>query len=254
MGTCSLSTAPEKLGCVSGTGKQRVCSAPPSPEEALYRVLQVFFAGTAPGTAYYGESTGKNTLASFTNAPIDYLQVYWQDILYAGGLANCTFEEIASMPPNTSKCTVAMASHTTTVNGKNLTAQQMLQTAAGYMPTEPIAAPLFAYSPPNPAADTYWQCQCLSGYGPRQAFQGDDVCVTPAQQSQAATDNNPTTIKSRYKTNATDGVAYGVCKSPCVWRQAYMGDYVCVSASVRAQVAADNAARRFKCSQLPKPH
>jgi hypothetical protein len=37
-----------------------------------------------------------------------------------------------------------------------------------------------------------------------------------------------------------DIVPYGVC--PLMYRQAYMGDYVCVTAAERTQVDADNAA------------
>jgi hypothetical protein len=45
-----------------------------SPEQALYNVLGVFFAGTAVGRLY-GESQG--------NAPLNYLQIYATDIAYA---------------------------------------------------------------------------------------------------------------------------------------------------------------------------
>jgi hypothetical protein len=200
---------------------------------------QVYFAGTVPGAAYYSKPTGYNSSsASFTDAPIDYLQIYWPDILYAAGLANCSYTALMSAPPNTFGCAVSMASNTTLVNGKLVTAQDLLNTASGYIPTRQVTLPLFGYSFPTPPGP--WLCRCYGGYGLRQAFQGDDVCVTPAQQAQTVSDNDPATIKSRYKTNASDlGISYGSCDSGYVWRQAYMGDYVC-----------DNAARRYQCTRL----
>jgi hypothetical protein len=36
-------------------------------------------------------------------------------------------------------------------------------------------------------------------------------------------------------------VPYGICKTPLLYRQAYMGDHVCVSATHACEVAADNA-------------
>jgi hypothetical protein len=47
----------------------------PSVEQALYNVLQVYFSGTAVG-GLYCESAGA--------APLNYLQVYSPDFLYAG--------------------------------------------------------------------------------------------------------------------------------------------------------------------------
>jgi hypothetical protein len=257
LGTCSLSILPFVPGCVVGTIHSTMCVAMPSPEQALFNILQVYFAGTTPGAAYYGEPTGSNTSsAKFTGAPINYLQIYWQDILYAAGLASCSYAALMSAPPNTSGCAVSMASHTTLVNGKLVTAQDLLNTASGYIPTRPVTLPLFGYSFPTPPGP--WHCQCYGGYGPRRAFKGDDVCVTPAQQGQAVSDNDPATITSRYKTKASDlGISYGTCKSGYVWRQAYMGDYVCVTPATQKQVAADNAARRYQCTRLgpvPSPH
>jgi hypothetical protein len=257
LGTCALSSTPPVPGCVVGTVHSTTCVAMPSPEQALFNILQVYFAGTMPGGSYYGEATGYNSSsASFTGAPIDYLQIYWQDILYAEGLTGCSYTALMSAPANTSGCAVSMASHTTLVNGKLVTAQDLLNTASGYIPTRPVTLPLFGYSFPTPPGP--WLCRCNSGYGLRQAFQGDDVCVDPAQQAQAVSDNKAATIKSRYKINASDlGISYGTCIKGYVWRQAYMGDYVCVTRATQKQVAADNAARRYQCTRLgpvPPPH
>jgi hypothetical protein len=84
------------------------------------------------------------------------------------------------------------------------------------------------------------------------AFKGDVVCVSSSQQMQAASDNaaatSPMPSVNTYALNYTDTslppppVPYGVCKGFLVYRQAYMGDYVCVTTSTASQVAADNAA------------
>jgi hypothetical protein len=51
LGTCSLSTTPPAPGCVVGTIHFTMCVAMPSPEQALFNILQVYFAGTMPGAA-----------------------------------------------------------------------------------------------------------------------------------------------------------------------------------------------------------
>jgi hypothetical protein len=107
-----------------------------TPEDALYNVLQNFFAGTigAPTTA-------NNNGTPVSGAPINYLQIYASDILYALGLAEsylypspttggCTLEHLMSVAPPTlpKKCTVAAPLPTSKING--MTAQEMLNQAS----------------------------------------------------------------------------------------------------------------------------
>jgi hypothetical protein len=55
----------EPDGCTNGA---------PSPEQAFYNVMEVYFDGTAEGGAY-GVTNG--------NLPLNYVQIYDQDVLYA---------------------------------------------------------------------------------------------------------------------------------------------------------------------------
>jgi hypothetical protein len=117
---------------------------------------------------------------------------------------------------------------------------------------------------------------------PRGAFQADPVCVTDKQASQVITDNNAAAAGTTYSANYTDSsfytgstfvpsipngvVPYGICFPSTrslgreVYRQAYMGDYVCVSAEEANQVRKDNAKflsrREVFCPappRLPRP-
>jgi hypothetical protein len=93
---------------------------------------------------------------------------------------------------------------------------------------------------------------------PRGAFPGDPVCVSSTERSEVLTDN--AAAASSYATNYTrttivPNVPYGVCKSSLQYRQAYMGDYVCVSPLQAGQVMADNIANanRSQSCVPPKP-
>ncbi|MCB0890545.1 MAG: hypothetical protein KDB51_01575, partial [Propionibacteriaceae bacterium] len=76
---------------------------------------------------------------------------------------------------------------------------------------------------------------CVQGYVWREAYAGDDVCVTGAQRSQAAADN----AQASARRNPARFV-YGpnTCAQGYVWRQGDAYDYVCVTGSTRSQVAA----------------
>jgi hypothetical protein len=167
--------------------------------------------------------------------------------------------------------------------GSKLTAKKLLEIASELILTqtaEPITYPV-----------TYCPDTTNPPYVARGAFQGDPVCVTnntkimtivDDQFDQVAKDNLAAYMGTSYSSNYTDYsyytslvptpnpsipnniVPYGVCAPylfvPQVFRQAYMGDYVCVSQAEAAQVASDNAAfltRRLVCfacpSVVPRP-
>jgi len=145
--------------------------------------------------------------------------------------------------------------------GGNQTAQQLLNIAS-YLILSQTAEPV-----------TYPSICCPSPYVPRGAFQGDPVCVTQKEANQVTTDNNNAAAGTSYSSNYTDKtfyngytpvpsvpngiVPYGTCKSGFQYRQAYMGDYVCVSSGQASQVIADNAAfegrRLIFCPAPPQP-
>jgi hypothetical protein len=78
---------------------------------------------------------------------------------------------------------------------------------------------------------------CDPGYVPRNAYSGDPVCVTPAQEAQVVSDN--TAAPGRVQPG---GGAFGpdTCISGYVWRQAIPTDHVCVLPAVRQETAQEN--------------
>lgn len=78
---------------------------------------------------------------------------------------------------------------------------------------------------------------CPTGFVWREAFPGDHVCVTPAQRTQAASDN----AQANARREPGPG-AFGpdTCRQGFVWRGAFPGDRVCVTPATRDQVAKDN--------------
>jgi hypothetical protein len=77
----------------------------------------------------------------------------------------------------------------------------------------------------------------VAGFVWREAYSGDDVCVTEAVRTQAAEDNAAASSRKVINVSGADA-----CIAGYVWRMAFTGDHVCVTAAVKAQVAADNAA------------
>jgi hypothetical protein len=237
---------------------------PSAREQALLNVLQAFFQGTSAASDFGAAPTAMNGTQTVQNAPINYLQIWDTDILYAEGLSKCggnnrweiMLQAPAYMPlpagiPAGWSCYTPMTQIVTAPDGKMYTAQQLLEWASYeilHTTQEPV---------------TYRICPCNPNYPvPRNAFLGDAVCVTKTEQMQANSDlmnalNPPST--STYSTDytappvspytaPTQSIPYGVCESKkplfesLVYRQAYMGDYVCVSLSQQTQVANDNAA------------
>ncbi len=97
---------------------------------------------------------------------------------------------------------------------------------------------------------------CPRYYVPRGAFVGDLVCVSSTEHTQVLADN--AAAASHYATNYTQtaivpNVPYGICKSSLQYRQAHMGDYVCVSSAQASQVMADNAAYASRLEMCLSP-
>ena len=262
-------TIPDAQG-VSPMQTEGCFSSPPcpmTPEQALLNVLTAYFSGTSVGgffpkgvtsTFPYG-GTSTITVGSETvvDAPLNYLQIWDADILYAAGLSQCSVAQLMGPPTKTGApkgcMREKMSSHTVSELGFNTTAQQLLNIASDLILTQ-TAEPV-----------TYPSICCPSPYVPREAFQGDPVCVTQAQANQVITDNNAAAAGTTYAANYTDSsyytgytpapvpsipngiVPYGICFPSTrslgrnVYRQAYMGDYVCVSAEEANQVRKDNA-------------
>jgi hypothetical protein len=95
---------------------------------------------------------------------------------------------------------------------------------------------------------------CIPGFVWRMANKSDHVCVDPQTRTQAALDNrdagNRTTgspSRSRLELCGNNEEcrreAFKIpCKSGYVWREAFPGDYVCVTPEVRQKAHEDNAA------------
>lgn len=90
-------------------------------------------------------------------------------------------------------------------------------------------AALVALSLPAAAA-------CKTGFVPRLAAEGDDVCVLPATRLRTAGEN------ARAPLFWTSG-PYGpkTCPAGFVWREAFVGDFACVAPAIRAETRQDNA-------------
>ncbi len=102
-----------------------------------------------------------------------------------------------------------------------------------------LLAGLMATSSSAMAADLpYGPYTCAAGYVWRDAYPGDQVCVTPAIRTQTATEN--ALGPSRREPN---GGIYGpdTCKQGFVWRATRPSDHVCVPPDSRDQASRDNA-------------
>jgi hypothetical protein len=273
----TLPSPADKKAGIPPTGHQKVgCTDWPtpctiSPEQSLLAVLQMFFNGTSQASLF----SPPLTLTPFTNngtlvfdAPVNYLQIEYEDVEYAAGWGNCDRALIMqhSLTDLVANATTICPYNSKTGDGpytnpltmprvpvgyNNLTAQGLLLLAGKNIPTSAVGLPLFGYNSNNPNPLTATVCGCQSPYVQRGAFLGDDVCVMPTpDQSDAKGDNGQTT---RFSLNySTGSIYYGVCKAPYVWRQAYMGDYICVSQSHALEIARDNQAGKSH-STCPSP-
>ncbi len=249
----SFALQPAYEGCMTVSG---TCTPTPTQEQALLNVLAAFFTGTPAGYDY-GASTTTNGSVTVSGAPINYLQIWDSDALYAAGLGNdalhaaglggCTTAQLMTQPPPKSGKLGCQVTMTATVphDFKSMTAQDLLNLASSQILGSTVEAVTL---PP---------C-CPRYYVPRGAFPGDLVCVSSSEHSQVLADN--AAAASHYATNYTQtaivpNVPYGICKSSLQYRQAYMGDYVCVSSAQASQVMADNAAyagRLEVCTSPPQ--
>jgi cysteine-rich secretory family protein len=102
--------------------------------------------------------------------------------------------------------------------------------APAAVPDQPVR--LTSTVPATPTA------RCIAGYIPREAFPGDDICVTPTTHQRALADNaaGPSRIEP-----GKNGYGPQACKSGYVWREARVSDLVCVTPDVRTQTKYDNS-------------
>jgi hypothetical protein len=79
---------------------------------------------------------------------------------------------------------------------------------------------------------------CNPGYVWRDAQDGDAVCVTPAERTEAKQQNANTANNRR-----VGGGDYGpnTCRDGYVWREAFPGDVVCVTPHERQKAKKQNA-------------
>ena len=93
---------------------------------------------------------------------------------------------------------------------------------------------------------------CKSGFVWRDAKDGDGVCVTPEERSEAKLQNANAANNRR-----PGGGSYGpnTCRDGYVWREAFANDVVCVTPTERQKAHQQNAlnAQRSTASAPPPP-
>jgi|RhiMethySRZTD1v2_1073278.scaffolds.fasta_scaffold386877_2 hypothetical protein len=93
---------------------------------------------------------------------------------------------------------------------------------------------------------------CKSGFVWRDAKDGDGVCVTPAERTEAKQQNANASNNRR-----PGGGQYGpnTCRDGYVWREAFANDVVCVTPTERQKAQQQNAlnAQRSTASAPPPP-
>lgn len=91
-----------------------LCLGPPplTPSEGFDNVMQLsYFPGTAAGPSWGASSNVTYANWVYTNAPMNFLEIYNGDIIYAMGLSQCQLADITGSPstgtpPNVSTCIV----------------------------------------------------------------------------------------------------------------------------------------------------
>ena len=123
-----VSGSDSKIGCVN----VKTGPCPVSPEQGLYNVLQLIFRGTSAAPDY-GESSS-NTAPSFSDAPLNYVQIYDTDIFYGLGMLGCP----GGGDITAGTCVAQITTSTTNFQSELVTAnQEMLsiaEPAVVYMP------------------------------------------------------------------------------------------------------------------------
>ena len=92
-----------------------LCLGPPplTASEGLTNVLQLsYFVGTAAGPSWGASSSVTYGNWAYSNAPMNFLEIYDNDITYSMGLGPCKLADITGSPstgtpPDTSTCVVA---------------------------------------------------------------------------------------------------------------------------------------------------
>jgi hypothetical protein len=181
------------------------------------------------------------------DAPINYLQIWEDDILYAAG--GCSFHDVM-----TQMCVPKTNMPYVKIGTTKYTAHNLLVLASKNIPTTPVTfATLYWYNQCK-NQNGIPSCQTESGYYHRGSSEVDLVCVTSSEQKAAIqeTVNALSTSQklNHYATNATDhsvhpyyfrAVPYGLCEAGYVWRQSFMGDYVCVLPQEQEQILDENS-------------
>jgi hypothetical protein len=253
---CAMPPSPTKAYCAPPPGGT-VCTllSPDNAapvEQALLNALQQYFAGTPAASAFAAPKTIMNNTTPVSNAPLNYLQMWYPDFEYAAGWGFCDRTLIMehSLPDLTANAAKICNKYTPPAGmpkvcvsplecGAN--AQLLLADTGLHIPTVPVALPLFGYNDPSKNK----VCKCQSPSVERGAFVGDNVCVSKKEQNQAEAENDTPNFSID---ETKDKIPYGPCSmSPLpgfLWRQAYMGDYVCVTAKQFNGIAAQNIAGR----------
>jgi hypothetical protein len=143
---------------------------------------------------------------------------------------------------------VSMSGDTASVK---ITTKYQPKCASGYTPREATAGDEVCVTPKEHAqaiaenGDPHrsGQSGCRHGYVRRGAYDGDTVCVTPAEHTAIVTENEDATLHVVFN-------EYGPlkCREGYVWRQADDLDYVCVTPATRQQTASENAASKSHSS------
>jgi hypothetical protein len=252
---CSTPPTTTKAYCAPPTGSGGGCSLL-SPgnvapvEQALANALQQYFAGTSAASAFGAPTTIMNNGTPVDDAPLNYLQMWFPDIEYAAGWGNCdrTLIMAHTLSDLTAHAATICSAYTppagmpkvcVTPSECGVNAQTLLADAGLHIPTAPVALPLFGYNDPS----VNKVCGCKAPYEPRNAFAGDDVCVKKKAANKAATETAD--AASNFAINESkDGTPYGPCLLGLLWRQSYLGDYVCVTATEFNKTAAENTKGR----------
>ncbi|MEU3407616.1 hypothetical protein ABZ766_27230 [Streptomyces sp. NPDC006670] len=102
----------------------------------------------------------------------------------------------------------------------------MILTTAAFIAGGIASLPASAAVPRAPAAVRSGALPCPSGYVWRDSYDGDALCVTPAERDR---------VHALNPNRQPGGGAYGpwTCKPGYVWREKWVGDTLCVTPAER---------------------
>jgi hypothetical protein len=118
-----------------------------TPAQGFFNVMQdSFLAGTATGPLFGASNSVTYGNWSYKNAPMNFLEVYNTDIIYASGLAGCSMQQIAgspaspanpvAIPPDVSAC-IELPSNPTFLNVLATQAEMDLASLSLFLIAEP---------------------------------------------------------------------------------------------------------------------